>query len=436
MNCDVFRERVTEMLAEGADPSARKDLTPHRKTCPECSRYLQEMSRTFVMLQPAEMITASPGFKEKTMNRIAETPTLAARAAVSRRFQSRYWKLAVAAACLLGLFFLAPVNRLLKPETTAYALEQTIKANLGLRFLHANMEFMGDSNIHEMWFEFDDKGDVARARMSIPQSDDGPKEIVWQNDRAEIWFKAKNSDLITSAPDMLAGLKSQATVMDPRLIVEDLKKQQAKGRLAIETSEPADKGETITLTVTRTDKPDKLDTYDVDPHTKFVTRWTQYRVKNGKREFLAHLNYLDYNKPIDPSVFDLNPPADSMHIDETAGMLGLPKGDLSDNEIAVKVAREFCEALVAGQYDTAGRLAGGVPGSWLRGRFDRVGIKFIRVVSIGESRPHSTPETKGLQVPCKVEIERGGNKVVDDFTPGIRAIGPSQPDRWGVFGGI
>ena len=120
-------------------------------------------------------------------------------------------------------------------------------------------------------------------------------------------------------------------------------------------------------------------------------------------------------------------------LDLTPEDAGLPQGDLTDNEIAVKVAREFFEALIAKDFERAGSIYSGIPASRIEGALGK--IEFLRIVSVGDPTPHPEPWTKFLQVPCEVEIRLNGQTHVKEFMPNIRAV-YNQPDRWAIGGGI
>ena len=63
-------------------------------------------------------------------------------------------------------------------------------------------------------------------------------------------------------------------------------------------------------------------------------------------------------------------------------------------------------------------------------------IKVVRVGSIGPVAPHPNPGTKGLIVPCTVEVERDGT--ISEWKLdrlGVRQV-YNQPGRWTIFGGI
>jgi hypothetical protein len=342
--------------------------------------------------------------------------------------KSKIRKLAAAAAILV----VAAVSITYLGELTspAYAIEQTIKANRGLRFIHLKCEPAGNG-VEEIWARFDDNRELLRLRMNFPNTEDGPKDVVWQEDKAEVWFKAKKAIVVLREEKMLALLKMSYENFDPKLIVEQVYHAQANGKGQIEIQEPRSKDEPIT--VTSTSKRFRA-VYKVDPTTKLLQQLEQYVLKDGEYKFLARTIYLDYNKPADPHVFVLNAPGDVVRADQTTQEIGLLQGQLRNEEIAVKVARQFFEALVAEDYDKAGKLLQGLPGKRVQQMFGNK--KFLRIVSIGSAIPHPNPDTQGLVVPCVVEIKEDGKISewkLDRF--GVRQV-YNQPDRWAVFGGI
>ncbi len=123
-----------------------------------------------------------------------------------------------------------------------------------------------------------------------------------------------------------------------------------------------------------------------------------------------------------------------LRIDQTIQEVGLAQGKLSDEEIAVEVVRQFFEALIAGDYAKAGKLLEGIPSDKMQQMFGQ--IKFLRIVSIGPVAPHPIPETKGLVVPCTVEVEKDGEISQWKLERlGVRQV-YNQPGRWTIFGGI
>jgi hypothetical protein len=109
--------------------------------------------------------------------------------------------------------------------------------------------------------------------------------------------------------------------------------------------------------------------------------------------------------------------------------VGLPKGTLSDNEIAQKVAREFFEALSAKDYAKAATLCEGLTAKELEKNFEEGGeLHYLKIISVGAPKPPSKPETGGVEVPCVVTAEA-------TFNLGVRSV-HNQPDKWQIFGGF
>ncbi len=100
--------------------------------------------------------------------------------------------------------------------------------------------------------------------------------------------------------------------------------------------------------------------YHVDPSTKLVIRVIEFRLRDRLWRQVSLREYLDYNRPIDPKLFQLELPDDVITIDQINRKVGLAKGDLSDGQIATKLAKEFVEAVIADDFQKAGTLLGGV----------------------------------------------------------------------------
>jgi hypothetical protein len=157
--------------------------------------------------------------------------------------------------------------------------------------------------------------------------------------------------------------------------------------------------------------------------------------ENDEYELMSRTEFYDYNQQIDPTMFVLDDlPSDVMQIDQTTQDIGLEQGNLSDEEIAGKVVREFYEAVIAKDHAKAGRLYGNIAATRIEETFKELNI--VRIISIDEPKPHPSPGVGGFMVPCKLEIEKDGIiSVYEPYGPGVRQI-PGQPNRWGIHGGV
>lgn len=352
--------------------------------------------------------------------------------------KSQITKLAAAAVIIVAVVLAITVW-----NESAYALTHTIEANHTVRYLH--IKYFASEHEDEpkkFWLEFDANGEVRNVRMDFPEwasGGDGPKVVVWKENKAQVWFRRKNGLLTVRDKSVAESMLKLAQECDPRLTVERLYEQQTQGKIKIEIDQPSDKVESIVVTATylpESSSPRRRLVLFVDQATKLVIATEFYRLKDGEYEYIGIQEYYNYNQPIDARMFTLDDevPADVMRVDQTIQDVGLAQGNLSDEEVAVEVARQFFEAMIAADYTKAGKLLEGIPADTMQQMFGH--IKFLRIISIGPAGPHPNPATGGLVVPSTVEIEKDGQ--ISKWKRerlGVRQVF-NQPGRWTIFGGI
>ena len=354
---------------------------------------------------------------------------------IARRFiMNRFTKLAAAAVIIAAVVL--SINFWSKTIPIAYAFEQTVEANHSVRYIHIKETASGHKDEpKEFWLEFNEDGQVKNVRMHMPARDapkDGAKVIVWKENKAQVWFKKKNLLLTVRDKVVADRMLKLVEAFDPRLLVERLHKQEAEGKVKIEIDEPSDKAEPIVVTAT---SPRRRRVLLVDQATKLVTSIKSYQLKDGEYQYVSLMELNGYNQPIEAKVFTLDEvPADVVRIDQTTQAVGLEQGSLTDEEVAVEVVRRFFEALIAKDYAKAGQLLEGTPADFIQKQFGQ--MKFLRIISVGPAGPHPIPETKGLVVPCTLEIEKDGETIQWKMEGiGVRQV-YNQPGRWTIFGGI
>ncbi|HPS54085.1 MAG TPA: hypothetical protein PLP05_00670 [Sedimentisphaerales bacterium] len=352
--------------------------------------------------------------------------------------QSKITKLAVAAVVIIGMG--SAITFLDKAVTPAYAIEQTIQASHSVRYLHIKsfMASISDTPI-ECWVEFDQSGQVKNIRVNKPawmSPGDGESVIVWKDNKMQLWVKKKNFLVTLKDKEVAAQILSMAEQLDPKNAAANILQAQEKGDSEVEIQEPENKAEPIAITATslvENGLPFQRAILFVDQATKLLNSVETYQLKDGEYVHFSTIEFYDYNIPIDSEMFTLdNIPDDVMRIDKTTQQVGLEQGDLSDNEIAKEVIRQFLQALIEKDYAKAGRLFGGVPAERIEKVYGQ--IRFIRIISIGEPTPK--PEMGGHYVPCTVEIEENGK--ISQWHPEhsyVRQV-HGQPERWEITGGF
>jgi hypothetical protein len=325
-----------------------------------------------------------------------------------------------------------------RSTAVAYALEQTLEANRGLRSFHARSETNTEHGWEstEIWLQMDQESNLRRLRMDLSHADGGPKVVIWAQNKARVWFKERNLAVVVNEPQMPAYLQDLLAQVDPNVTMEFLHKAQAAGRIDVQTIEPDRADGPVQLVATFPDDPNWKDVYLIDPETKLVQKEESFSFQDDEYQLQRRTEYLEYNRPLAGEVFALDLPEDVTFIDQTVQELGLARGDLTDEQVAVQVAREFFEALIAGDHARAGQLAEGLPADrvpqYMRELFGA--DEFLRLVSVGPAtRDSAYTETRFLCVPCEIEVLINGQTTVVNPVLGIRPV-HDRPDRWTFSG--
>ena len=446
MNCAECKELLAAFIEGLLDEPQERSILSHLNCCQTCRAEADQLTNIHDRLVANGKNLAKNQLEDKVLNQILQEQSSQLRKA-NRQFKlwraivkSRITKLAAAAIIVVAAAL--TITFLQQSTTPAYAIEQTIEANHTVRYLHIKDFKNGEDEPKEFWLEFNDYGEVENVRAYLPAWNyppDGAKVIVWKQNKAYVWLKDKNIFITVWDKKVAYDVLKMAQESDPKLAVENLHQLASQGKVKIDISEPADKAEPITVTATylpESKKPNNREVLFIDRATKLVTDIESYQWKNDEYQYIGVMEFFDYNQHIDPEMFILNDevPANAMRIDQTTQEVGLPQSELTDEEIAVEVVRQFFEALIDNDYAKAGKLLEGIPADRLKQGF--ANTKFLRIVSIGKPYPHPDPETKGLVVPCTVELEKDGQITEWKLERlGVRPV-YGQPGRWTIFGGI
>jgi hypothetical protein len=360
-----------------------------------------------------------------------------------RRIIMRNPRIRWAAAAVTILVVVLSISLWNKSIPAAYALEQTIEASRSVRYLEIR-DFRNETEEpKKFWVELDDAGQIRRTRFEIPAWDspgDGPKVSILKGGKATVWLKAKKTMVTIQEEGFANRMMEIVRLLDPQLALQHFSEWEKAGLAQIQIDQPANRAEPITVTSTKTPQGRNAGFADrtvltVDQTTKLVTKIEKYQLtSNGSYESLGRTEFYPSREPFAPGLFTLDDvPADVMRIDQTVQEVGLDQGDLSDQEIAVQVVREFFEALNAKDYAKAGRLMGGIPAGKVEQMLGNAGI--VRIISIGTPQPDPTLRGKRFFVPCQVEFQGNGVKSTEDSRVSVRTL-DNQPQKWIIAGGI
>jgi len=440
MNCRECRELLVSHLEGVLFQREGELVAEHLDGCAECRKELKAVAALRDRLLRDGQRAKAAGFTASVMSKILLEKDFR-KAKEKNMFQRHPLRISLAAAAAIA----TAVGLVAVLTPRAYALSDTLKANEHITSLHFLNERPGklttdangkpnyviNTSVYEGWAEYGENGELLRLRMEFPYTEDGAKVTVWQNGKATVWFKDKKDLATLSEPNMAKMVGDLRRTFDPKLTMERLKDAESKGKVHVTTQEPIHGDLLPIVLIAQWSEPASLkEIYLVDYKTNLVHQIETFGLTG---DFISRMRFLDYNQPIPDSVFTLNPPEDVARVDQTTQEIGLPKSNLSDNEISQKVAREFFEALIAKDYAKAGLLYEGVSAKEMEKGFGDA--KFTRIVSIGTPTPSPANGGGAVHVPCEVEIEVNGLKSTKTFNPGVRQV-YSHPDRWDIFGGI
>ncbi len=263
----------------------------------------------------------------------------------------------------------------LSSASSAYALEQTVRANDHVTSYHLKVipptPVAGLPGVGEGWVQLAPDGSPLDARVDIFGGQYGDRVGIVSKDRAEFWWKARNIRVVSYRQSFIDIILDQIgqlrSLFDPKLVFEQLRSDEAAGRVQVETRQPDNRGDPITLTVTSKGDPNRRHVYEINPYSKLVERVIEYQRRGSEWKQQWACSYFDYNKEIDFMVFQPEIPKNVTTLDASKidfGNLGSGQGNLTPDQIAAKLARECMEAFSSGQYQAFARLSDVRTATW------------------------------------------------------------------------
>ncbi len=352
--------------------------------------------------------------------------------------KSRKAQFTAAAVVVLITYLCLQIPRNL--VSPVYALQDTIEASNSVRYLHVKgfIMFGGEKWDSESWMEFDEYGKLRRFRHQAERFTTGPiGPLTFVNDGngSYIWLPNLNLCLKRSSESGIPShlLQREISGLDPKLAFEKLRRQAGNGEIILDVNEPDQKNQPIVLVVTypaenRSANWKKV--LYVNQATRLVEKEEKFVKWGDRHQHVLTTEFFDYNQQIDPEMFNIKEelPENVTMIDQSEQEFGLAQGDMTDEEIAVEVTSQCVQALIAKDYDKAGRLFAGLPGFLTE---KMLGVNVLKIISVGPAHPDPDPDLSQMICFGKALGEVGGRYF--EFDANIR-VAPvsSQPGRWTI----
>jgi len=345
-------------------------------------------------------------------------------------------KLALAAAVLLILALSHDWVDL--SMTPAYGLQDTALAIEDMRHFHFLSKHGPDKEIgREAWVEYDPNGYLRQVRVEFYQQN---QVMVWKGGVTQYWEKDSNELRLFADQEYTDKILFFAYRHDPNHALAYMRALEVKGDVQIDFHKRLRLDEPISFTVLYEPntyliglpKPAMKEVFSVDPVSKRITQIDVYHEKDGQFKGPAIWEYVDYNQPMDADFFVLeNEIPDDVSVFNTVGLdLGLEQGELSSEDIAVKVVEAFLQACLNQDYTRAVQIFGYTSSRQKQWVNELVRKRILTQIVEIEAPTLPEPPKRGLVVPCTVEFNHAGTTSTDRQAFHVREF---VPGRWRII---
>jgi outer membrane lipoprotein-sorting protein len=424
MTCRTARRQMPDLF----DTTDASELREHLAGCGECAAAFEEMRNAVALAGVPERVCASPGFKDRTMGRLAAEMQVAQ--APRRGWNLPVLRLVVAAGLLLTIFVAAP------GRGPASLLAQSVEALNAVQSVHimARMRAPAGDNFEtigpqyefqpvEMWKEFGSRGRWRVENAGRVAAMDGTESMLF--------IKRSNSAVRGGRhPGFVEWLKP---LLDPQTVLAS--ELTAAQRGVLHKAAIRQDGALIVLTSSRKaagdftndwarnrsiTESDHTRVYRFDASTHLLTGLQVTLHEGGKDTLVFEITSIRYNEAMPDELFAVNVPDDASW--------DVPPEQMAVSGVLPSTAREAAAAFLDGlanrdwtRVESVYR-AGTVPDGLRRE------AEGMQVVYIGE--PFQSGIYPGWFVPYEVRL--GGH--VKHWNLAVRNDNPQH--RWIQDGGF
>jgi len=448
MNCTECKEKLIELL-EGLLPETQsKTVQEHLKGCQHCRQEFQELKELSERLASDAKTWQQTDLEDEVFNRVIRRQHEKLKQADRTNRQFRIWRRIMhskitkyATAAIILFAVVLSINFLDRSVTPAYAIEQTLEAYNRICFLHVKQFKINQEEPLEYWIKSDEQGNIINARYYLPEHvspEDGAKLITWNREKAELWFNRKNSYLIFQSRRIEDWVQSLIEQSQPKLVMKKLLESQEAGTVSIDIQEPSEKQKPVTVAVVYKTKP-KKEIYYINQATDLITYIEYYHTEKDQDVLDSTTEFYDYNVPIDDKMFSIKDeiPDDVTVVDWLNQLIGIPQGDMTEEQAAVETVRQFFQSLIDKDYQKAGLIFSGVSEEKIKEYFGHLNV--TRIISVGPATPYPKCGPNSFSVTCETElITVDGQQRIRKFGSVKARCGDDEmhPDRWIIHGGI
>jgi hypothetical protein len=445
MNCVECRDKLVACAEGLLGQEESLQCQAHVQACAGCRIEFQAITNLQKQLIARGQAAASVALAQPVMRRVLQKEP--ERITIMNLLLKTRWGLGLGAGAVATAIVL--ISLLGTPKTQAAAAEVMTKgaqavANLagihvrGQMRTHARDNFSSinadyDFSTIELWKQLGPSGTAADTRWRVEKSEriavmDGQSTMLLIKPDMAMKFPHPSSSAFDTG-----WLLRMASLSDT--ITNELQNALAKGwKLSLEEQTGADGRAKSVVTIHANsglpdndyqknkffDTADTRRVYHFDAQTGQLEGVEIYLVqKPGETQIFA-LTQIDYNPPLDPSLWQLELPSNVTWAQEPQK---LPDNEKYASMTAAQAARAFFEACGQKNWDEAGKFM------WPMTDRAKQYLGGLQIISLGE--PFGSQKYPGQMVPYEIQLSDG---TVKKFNLAIRKDNPAG--RWQVDGGI
>jgi hypothetical protein len=447
MDCDTCKLEMVNLFDSEVERTVLSNVMDHLLHCPDCSAEYQRTEEVFSTLKPRLQPEAPFLLKKTIINQLKmEEIKMKKENAKTLNISPRYKKIISVAAVLAILLMVIPFvdkNNLFTDGTAKAAnsfFESSIKATRLIKSMmiklkvrtvaHDNFALVGteyDMVDHTIWKSFEtplrwrvDKGERVAVfdgkfqYLWMPKIDEGIKAPA--NINFTEWFK------ILLEPEKILMKEQNATKIEGSKFTMSEK----NGELFMTITSKAQgnfindycKNSTI-------EESDNRREYTFDSNTKLLKGLKVFILEGKKETLILELEKIDYNVPVDSSLFKINLPSGIEWKEYTQNYTSETFKNISSK----RVAELFFEGLSNNDWKLVGEACDFFNGSSEKVRKIKEYFGGLKVIRIGE--PFKSGLYPGEFVPYEIQFKSGEIK---KFNLAVRNDNPNKV--WIVDGGF
>jgi outer membrane lipoprotein-sorting protein len=419
MNCAECRDNLVACIEGLLGHEESLQCQAHLETCAACRAEYAAIAHLQQQLVARGQAAAGLSIVEPVMRRVLQEQTKPERNTIMSLLLKHRWGLGLgttagAAAIILIVLLASPKTQATAAEIMTKGAQAVAKlTSIHLRgqlrtapqdnfsYINPDLDFV----TIELWkqFEPDLKWRVEKPKRVVVMDGQSTVMLIKTDDTGVKVPQRTSSAFDTDWLHRIANLSNT--------ISNELNKAQAKGWKMDTTEETAANGRVKSIVTIHAksgipendyvknsffENADTRRVYRFDAQTKLLEAVQVYLVRPSGEVLIFELSQIDYNPPIEPSVWQLELPADVNWAQLPENVPALPDNDKYASMTAEQAARAFLEACSRKDWDEAGKFMSPVtPGmkEYMGG---------LEIISVGES--FTSKAYGGRFVPYEIKL--------------------------------